>query len=90
MSLNSTEVGLVAAQAMADLEDAAAAGTFPAEGAEVLAALVVIEVRHVDEDGNTLSTVSARVSGDRSVIALGLVERARVTFLEPDGDLAGE
>jgi len=90
MSLDSTEVGIQAARAMADLEAAAERGDFPAEGAEVLAALVIIEVRHVDEDGDTLSTISGRVTEDRSVIALGLLERARETFLRPDGDLAGE
>ena len=86
MSLDGREVGLVAARAMADLE-----GAFPDDtGAEVMAALVVVEVRHVDEDGDTMSTISARVTDDRSVIGLGLIARAHETFLRPDGDLAAE
>lgn len=89
MSLDPAAIGVQAARAMADLEAAQDRGDL-GEHAEVLAALVVVEVRSIDADGDTISTVSARVTDDRSVIALGLIERARDTFLDPHGDLADE
>lgn len=89
MSLDPAAIGVQAARAMADLEAAQDRGEL-GDDVEVLAALVIVEVRSVNADGDTISTVSARVTDDRSVIALGLMERAHETFLDPDGDLSGE
>lgn len=85
MTLDATEVGLQAARVMEDLENAAAAGNL-GEAPQVVAALVIYEVR--SEDGD--STVGARVTDDRNVVGLGLAVRAHEAMLRPDGDLSEE
>ena len=85
--IDAAPLGQLTAKAMDDLETAVDRGELPAD-TRILAAMVVLELHHTDDTGDTYSTVTARVSEDRSVIGLGLAQRAAETFLRPDGDLA--
>lgn len=89
MSLDATEVGIQAARVMEDLERAADAGELGADP-RVVAAMVIYEVAGQDEDGDATSVVGARVTGDRNVVGLGLLDRAQCALRSPDGDLSGD
>lgn len=81
MSLDTTEIGVVAAKVMEDVENAAWEGE-----ARVLAAAVIYEVR--DEQG---STVGLRVTDDRNVLGLGLLARAHEALTGGEhGDLSDD
>lgn len=79
--MDASEVGRVAALVMEDLESDH--GTD--DSARVVAAMVVYEVTSV-ADGERRSTVGARVTEDRNVVGLGLVERIRDAMLTDDPD----
>lgn len=83
--LDATEVGVQAARVMEDLEQAALSGDL-GTNPRVLAAMVIYEVRN-DEDE---STVGARTTDDRSVVGLGLLDRAQCALRDPDGDLSSD
>lgn len=78
--IDTTEIGVVAAKVMEDLEQTDQLGENP----KVMAAMVIYEV--ADDDGN--STVGARCTDDRNVLGLGLLARASEALLNPDGDLS--
>lgn len=82
---DTTEIGIVAAKVMEDVEDIEREGDVYGENPRIVAALVVYEIR--DDDGN--STVGCRVTEDRNVLAAGLLARAQVAVLHPDGESFG-
>jgi hypothetical protein len=86
MPLDTTEVGVVAARVMEDLEHAADSGDLGDEPS-VIAAAVIYEVRGTDTDGDATSVVGLRVTDNRNVLGLGLIARANEALLRPDGDL---
>jgi hypothetical protein len=88
-TLDTTEVGIVAAKVMEDLDRAASIGEL-GERPAVIAAAVIYEVRGTDDDGDATSVVGLRVTDDRNVLGLGLLARANEALLRPDGDLTGD
>lgn len=85
-TLDTTEVGIVAAKVMEDLDRSASIGDL-GDAPAVIAAAVIYEVRGTDDDGDTTSVVGLRVTDDRNVLGLGLLARANEALLRPDGDL---
>lgn len=85
MSLDTTEIGVVAACVMADLEDDERTGRLGAD-ARVVAAMTVYEIAYTDAEGDTASAVGLRVTDDRNVLALGLTARAYQALIDPDQD----
>lgn len=82
MSIDTTEIGVVAARVMSDLEDDTTFG----KDARVVAAMTVYEVRFTDEDGDPASAVGLRVTDDRNVVGLGLNARAYQALTDPDDE----
>lgn len=82
--IDTTEIGILAAKLMDDIAGDLSDDVLPKD-AVVRSALLVVEVGS-ESEGSSLVTV--RVTDDRNVIGLGLVERARAALLWPEGDLA--
>lgn len=80
MTIDTTEIGVVAQRVMADVEE------MYGEDAQVVAAMTVYEVRFTDSDGDAASAVGLRVTDDRNVLALGLNARAYCALTDPDDD----
>lgn len=80
MSIDTTEIGIVASKVMEDLEDMQKSGEVE-DDARVVAVLVTYEIRSAKEG---TSTVGGRSTDDSSVLAFGLMERMRYTIIHPD------
>lgn len=85
MSIDATQLGQLTAVVMDDLDRAVDRGEM--DGAEIVSALIVVEVRHGADEDDRYSTVSARATDDSMTVGLGLAHRAIHTMLNPDGDL---
>lgn len=79
MSIDTSEIGIVASKVMEDLEIMQKSGEVE-DDACVVAVLVTYEVRSAKE---STSTVGGRTTNDSTVIGLGLMERMRYTMLAP-------
>lgn len=77
MNIDTTEVGVIAARVMEDLEAMQKTGDVE-DDARVVAVLVIYEVRSVKE--NT-STVGGHCTDGSSILGLGLMERMRYTMV---------
>ncbi len=80
MSIDTTEVGIVASKVMEDLEAAQKSGDLE-DDSRVVAVLVTYEVRSKTEG---TSTVGGRCTDNSSVLGLGLIERMRYTLVNPN------
>ena len=80
MSIDTTEVGVVASKVMEALEELQKTGEVE-EDARVVAVLVIYEVRSSKE--NT-SAVGGHCTGGSSVLGLGLMERMRYEMVKSD------
>lgn len=78
MSLDPGPLGELAAKIMDRLE--AEYG----EDAELADAILFVEVRHRDEDGDQLSTVEGDILSGRSTVGVGIAIRALQALTDPD------
>lgn len=76
--IDTTEIGIVAAKVMQDLEEMQHSGELD-DDAQVVSALVTYEVRSGSD-----STVGGRCTDDRNVLGLGLLVRMKAAMLDPD------
>ncbi len=79
MSIDTTEVGVVASKVMEDLENMQKTGDVE-DDARVVAVLVIYEIRSATEK---TSTVGGHCTDSSSVLGLGLIERMRYTMIHP-------
>jgi hypothetical protein len=82
MSIDTSEIGIVASKVMDDLEAMQKSGDAE-EDARVVAVLVTYEIRSAKE---STSTVGGRCTDNSSVLGLGLMERMKYTMLSPDSE----
>ena len=69
--IDTTEIGVVAAKVMEDIEKDSRNGNMP-DGARVASVLVAYEI-----DGQSQTRFGCKMTGNRMVIGLGLAEMAR-------------
>lgn len=79
MSIDTTEIGIVASKVMEDLEAMQETGEVE-DDAQVIAVLVIYEIHSIKE---RTSTVGGRCTNDSTVLGLGLMERQRYAMLDP-------
>ncbi len=82
MSIDTTEIGIVASKVMEDLENMQKTGDVE-DDARVVAVLVTYEIRSAKE---RTSTVGGRCTDDSSILGLGLMERMRYTMIHPNAE----
>lgn len=91
MTLDTTQVGLVAAAVMEDLARMDQAGEFGDRARTVVAVAIVWEVRHeTDEDGDptgaggAFSSAGVRGTDNWNTLARGLLDRGQEILSDPD------
>lgn len=78
MPLDPSELGQLVAEFMDELEDEYG------PDAELVDAVIAVEVSHIDEDDDYCSTVDTRSLSRRNVCAIGITTRALQAMVDPD------